>query len=63
MKLLRVCARPVRPAPLLERRVIEPGALSQDIGKGLVPDPAGVATVLVCLVDLGHIVIIPNEDF
>ena len=53
----------IRPAPLFERRIIEPGALAHDLGKALVPGPARVGTVLICLVDLDHAYILTEQRF
>ena len=53
----------IRPAPLFERRIVEPGALSQDFSNALVADLAGVHAVLVCLMDLGHAHILAEQRF
>ena len=43
--------RPVRPAPLFERRIIQSRALSQDFSNALISGLTGIRSLLVCLQD------------
>ncbi len=53
--------RPVRPAPLFERGIVQSRALSQDLGNALIPGLAGIRSVLECPVKDTDI--LPRHEF